>query len=373
MRIKIIQHDNMRGSIDYLYEKQDKEGNYLHPISSNFDKELFHEHVSSVINANEERTGKQLQRNNTMKHLVLTFHPDDSKLIEDKADEILAEVLNELGINDPIDFGLTAFVHQDRAHPHIHIAFTRIGLSGEKINDSNLGWKVNDIAKKIEQQFNLTVAKKQPLMNIQRTDLYKPTKRGQLLKTINYALQRSKNVEEYKKILLSHGIFPKINEKDQTITYINNTDRIAYEEKILPSQARLKNLSMAIKRHKLSKEEQQSLNDLQTAITSCRTLEEIKELFKGEKIYYNQVDDYITDIRIVTPTQTIKMDHFSLVNIKIEKDENISKFEYIQNPIIFESINQNTFETDREEQETKNRHKKAHQKGKGQSGMKVKY
>lgn len=375
MRIKIIQHKRMDTSINYLYSKLENPDTKLHQgwLGTNPTVEHFNEHVNQVLQSEEEKTGKKLDRNNMIKHMAITFHPKDRQKLESLQDEILKKVIEDLGIEDAHNFGLTAFIHNDRAHPHIHIAFTRVGIDGRKFDDKKIGWRVNDLAKKLEKEFNLVVASSnKPKISIQSKYLYSPTGRGELLKLINHALENARSFTEYKSILNKHGIFPKVDEKSGTITYVNNKLHDAYPEKILPKQARLSNIHAAIKSHKLTKEQQEVRANLQNAIHECKSLEELKNLFKGSKIYFEKDGDYARNIKIHTESQIITLEDFVIANPKVEAEENITKFEYIKKPIIFEDIYHDR-ETEFEEKKQQRQAKKSRRKGKNQDGMKVKY
>ncbi len=381
MRIKIISHNNMKASVSYLYGKLEDENTELNtsvnmPI---YEKEQFFSFIDSCRIAQEERTGRKSKTNNMIKHLVVSLHPKDRELFEEKKPEIIKDILKAIGIKDPEDHGLTIFDHHDTAHPHIHLAFSRVSLGGEVFNDKNLGYRLNDLADVLDKKYGLRSNKNnKSRIHIRNKHLYKPTEKGTLLKLIDYAAKNSNNLKEFKATLLNHGIFPKINEEKGTISYVNNSSHVSFPEYKLPVGARLKNLYKTIKTNKLSQKEKEYKQELKAAIIQCKNLQEIKDLFKGSKVYFQKGETHISNIKIETESEVISLSEFMIENPKIDTtiDDEITKGNnvsaYMKIPLIFEPIIMgNDYEMrkqQREEKQASNKRKKGKQKG-----MKIKY
>jgi hypothetical protein len=319
MRIKVIQHAQMQNSINYLYRKSEGELASIMPGFSPCNTlDVFNSHID-IIKNDLENDNDSAQRNNLIKHFVVTFSPQDKGRFEEKKEEILKDILNKIGISDPENYGLTAFFHEDKNHPHIHVVFSRVGLNGEKFKDNNIGWRLNDIAKEIEKKYNLVQATKEPFrIKITNKHLYRPTKRGELLKLIDYSTKHSRTITEFKEIMSRHGIFVKENEKDNTFTYINNKDHIAYEDKLLPKGARKEGVYMNIKTNKLTSSEQKQQSDLKTLISKCNTLQELKNLFPESKITYTKDGNNLYNIKIQTPDRVYALHEFGLAHLGFE-------------------------------------------------------
>lgn len=347
MRIKIISHNRMKKSIDYLYDKLDNPDTRLYPsLSTCENSEEFFKEIYDRIDEQTDKINKSISINNTIKHLVLTFHPNDKSILPNYIDQILVDVFKELKI-DPENHHMTGFEHNDRAHPHIHLAFSRIGVDGTIFDDQKLGWKINELAKEIEKKYSLTKALEQSpkKISIKKKYLYQPTKRGDLLKLINYGILESKSLTDFQKILKDHGVIAKKME-DGTINYITK-DRVVYKESIMPKEARLKNLYTLIKTQKHSKEYTEFRNNLKNNINQCKTINDIKALFPDSKVKYQRDGVFVQNVTIDYNGMQIKINETILADIKTDvyvksEDTNIPIIfvPYIENNHSFEENKQ---------------------------------
>ncbi len=351
MRIKIISHNRMKKSVEYLFDKltneDTKDTTRMYPSLSTFsNSDSFFKSIYARIDEQSEKVNKNLSVNNTTKHLVLTFHPNDKSVLPQYMDEILKDVFEELKI-DPENHHLVGFEHNDRSHPHIHIAFSRIGVDGTIFDDQKLGWKINEIAKKIEKKYSLTIAADQKPngITITRKHLYKPTKRGKLLKLINYGILESNSITEFQSVLKRHGVTVKKLENG-TLNYITS-DRIVYKEEIMPKEARLHNLYNIIKTQKNSKETIDKRIDLQNKILKCKSIKDIKDLFPNSKVYYQVDGSFVQNITIDADGEQIKLNNLILENIEL--DPYVKSYD-TNNSINFVSHNSNDNSFDEKKQ-----------------------
>lgn len=363
MRIKIISHNRMKTSVNYLYDKLDNPDCKFHPKLGTFDtaKEFISE-IYDRIDEHTDRVNKSIDINNTIKHLVVAFSPDDKENLNKNLDDILEDVFKELDI-DPENQNLTAFIHNDRAHPHVHLIFSRVGVDGKIFDDQKLGWKINTIANKLDKKYELAKPKKGSI-TIRNKYLYGPTTRGSLLKLINFATIESKNLTEFQNILKEYGVIAK-KTPDGKFNYITK-DRTVFAEKILPKEARMSNLYTLIKTQKHTKAYTELRNDIQTKLLTCKTLNEVKEKFPDAIIKYQRKDDQILNLTIEQNGMQIKLHEALQVEIKTG---GYIKNDYSDFPLIFVPTNPDTRDA-REEERQKRMSKKNGKKTK-QLGFKV--
>ncbi|MCF8433207.1 MAG: relaxase/mobilization nuclease domain-containing protein [Crocinitomicaceae bacterium] len=236
MIVKVIQHNNMTNSVNYLYSKMDNKPS----ITGSHDKYLSNLTAKSFLtqsNALKDtyglEIGKELERNNNIKHLVVSFHNKDKERFDVVKDKIIEDLHKELGI-DPEQHLANIFVHNDKEHPHIHVLFSRVGEGNSVFNDQKIGKRMGEFAKKMNKKYNLYHPEKNnSKITIDKKHLYKPTYKGDLMKLIDYATKEANGLQNFQDILRRHGVRTKINKDSEFIYMIPNvnipsTEEVAY-------------------------------------------------------------------------------------------------------------------------------------------------
>lgn len=147
------------------------------------------------------------------KHISLSFHAKDSARMTDEFMEQMArEYMEEMGIKD------TEFVvyrHHDKAHPHCHIAFSRVNKYGNVISDSKELKRNRDICKELTLKHGLYMADGKDEVNKEQLN-GKDKLRYDMLELVMDAKENSTNWEEFKEQLEVVGI--KLNFRYNNVT-----------------------------------------------------------------------------------------------------------------------------------------------------------
>lgn len=90
-------------------------------------------------------------------HISLDFHPEDApKMTDDLMAEIAQNYMTQMGLTD------TPYIvvrHNDKAHPHCHIVFSRVDNAG-KILTQTTNFKKNErVCKALNKKYGLTIGK----------------------------------------------------------------------------------------------------------------------------------------------------------------------------------------------------------------------
>lgn len=363
MRIKIIHHNQMKRSVNYLFDKlTNPQTKLFERLAPHTTAQSFIDNVNELKEIQQNKTGKKLDINNSIKHLVVSFHPEDREQLPHKIDSILEDVFKMLNLN-PENHGVTVFEHNDRPHSHYHLIFSRVGVEGELFNDQKLGWRINDLANRLDEKYSLTKEKKRSV-KIHFKHLYKPTTRGELLKLINFATFESKSLTEFQKILQEYGVHTRKGE-DMKLTYITK-DRKVFPEDRLPKEARMRNLYNLIKTQKHTKEFLEFRNEIQTKIQFCESLNDLKIMFPEAKINYQRDGDVLRNVSIHYMGMTIRLDETIVGETHVRHDEHADSFIL---PIIFIPFSKDNSYEEEKEKILSEKHKR---RGK-QLGFKIQY
>jgi hypothetical protein len=161
MVAKIVEGKSIRGILHYNEDKVEKgEAKVLmaNGFATEIDRLNFHQRLYRF------ETLHQLSpriKCNAM-HITLNFHPDD-KLDMGRMQQITSEYLEKIGFGEQ---PYIAYQHLDAAHPHIHIATTRIQRDGKPIFTNKIGWRLSEPARKeLEEKFGLVKAQGRKLKN----------------------------------------------------------------------------------------------------------------------------------------------------------------------------------------------------------------
>ena len=102
---------------------------------------------------------------NKIMHIILSHSPEDMDKIRGKEEVILSDYLQRLaqgkGKNEGLDLMNTQFVvikHKDKKHTHYHILANMVDNKGERLKDSNIGYKAKSASIDITKKHDLTKA-----------------------------------------------------------------------------------------------------------------------------------------------------------------------------------------------------------------------
>lgn len=323
MRIKIISHDKMVHSVNYLYNKLEKENAIIYPSLS------YHNTSESFINKVKENienykiTGKECNINPSIKHAVVTFHPNDASKLNRDLDLILNETIDKIGI-DRENMNLTAFIHNDRLHPHVHLIWTRIGDDGTIFKDNKLGWKLNDIAKEMDKKHALSTPSKSMKLSLTDKELYNPTNRSTLLQLLYNATAESTSKNQFLAYLKGNNIARIKTKSNETIYVLNNNDnanRIVVHENTLPSIFRDQNLLKTINSQVLSPTEKSLRETLKENISKCNSLNDVKSLFPGCRMQYQKQGNTVYNLKIHTNQAIVSLSDINISSLTLETKE----------------------------------------------------
>ena len=163
MMAKIVYGSNFKGVVDYILDK-DKGVQKL--ISDG----LFMENKDTIamsFNIQSQMNGKVAK---PVGHIALSFsREDEPRLTNHVMAGIALEYMERMGIRDTQFFIAR---HFDKEHPHVHIAFNRIGNDGRTISDRNERLRSTRICKELTLKYGLHMAGGKE--NVKRNRLKEP-------------------------------------------------------------------------------------------------------------------------------------------------------------------------------------------------------
>ena len=163
MMAKIVYGSNFKGVVDYILDK-DKGVQKL--ISDG----LFMENKDTIamsFNIQSQMNGKVAK---PVGHIALSFsREDEPRLTNHVMAGIALEYMERMGIRDTQFFMAR---HFDKEHPHVHIAFNRIGNDGRTISDRNERLRSTRICKELTLKYGLHMAGGKE--NVKRNRLKEP-------------------------------------------------------------------------------------------------------------------------------------------------------------------------------------------------------
>lgn len=256
MIVKVIQHNSMPSSVAYLYNKAENDSRntgghqkYLpNPTKDDFMYALEH-----LMVMRSDLTGRDLTVNNQIQHLVLSCHASDSLQFDIQKDKILKDLFKELGII-PENQLVNVFVHNDKAHPHLHVLFSRIGEDLTVYEDGNIGKRMGEFSERISKQYGFKFKNEEVKISISQRHLYKPTEKGNLLKLIDFAVKEAEHLTDFRGILKKNGVVARFTSDDKVI-YMTPNPLLAPKEEVplIIEKLRLKQLSREKFKKELSK------------------------------------------------------------------------------------------------------------------------
>lgn len=176
MMAKIVHGSNFKGVVDYILDKDKGVQIVAH-------EGLFMENKDTIamsFNIQSQMNGKVTK---PVGHIALSFSKEDEPRLTNRVmSGIALEYMERMGIRDTQFFIAR---HFDKEHPHVHIAFNRIGNDGRTISDRNERLRSTRICKELTLKYGLHMAGGKE--NVKRNRLKEPdrTKYGlyDILKT----------------------------------------------------------------------------------------------------------------------------------------------------------------------------------------------
>jgi hypothetical protein len=147
-------------------------------------------------------------------HISLSWSPDDKdKLNDEKMVSIAKEYLQRMKIQDT---QLLIVKHKDRAHPHIHIVYNRVGNEGKTIPDKFQRLNNIKISKELTLKHGMHIGQGKEKVNRQQLKGIDKLK-YELYDTIKKVSQKVTRMAELKQELLKQGIGMQFKYKSGTL------------------------------------------------------------------------------------------------------------------------------------------------------------
>ena len=163
MMAKIVQGSNFKGVVDYILDKNKGVQLVAH-------EGLFMENKDTIamsFNIQSQMNGKVSK---PVGHIALSFSKEDELRLTNRfMAGIALEYMERMGIRDTQFFIAR---HFDKEHPHVHIAFNRIGNDGRTISDRNERLRSIRICKELTLKYGLHMADSKE--NVKRNRLKEP-------------------------------------------------------------------------------------------------------------------------------------------------------------------------------------------------------
>ncbi len=149
MMAKIVHGSNFKGVVDYILDKDKGVQLVAH-------EGLFMENKDTIamgFNIQSQMNGKVAK---PVGHIALSFSKEDGpRLTNPVMAHIALEYMERMGLRNTQFFIAR---HFDKEHPHVHIAFNRIGNDGRTIPDRNERLRSTRICKEITLKYGLHMA-----------------------------------------------------------------------------------------------------------------------------------------------------------------------------------------------------------------------
>lgn len=163
MMAKIVHGSNFKGVVDYILDKDKGAQLVAH-------EGLFMENKDTIamsFNIQSQMNGKVAK---PVGHIALSFSKEDEpRLTNHVMAHIALEYMEKMGLRNTQFFIAR---HFDKDHPHVHIAFNRIGNDGRTISDRNERLRSTRICKELTLKYGLHMADGKD--NVKRNRLKEP-------------------------------------------------------------------------------------------------------------------------------------------------------------------------------------------------------
>ena len=149
MIAKIIKGSSFRGVVNYILDKG-KDAKILACDG------LFAEDKDTIAMSFEAQSKMNPKVTKPVGHIALAFSKEDEHRLTDRAMAGIAlEYLKKMGITNT---QILIVRHFDKEHPHVHIAFNRIGNDGRTISDRNERIRSIRVCKELTRKYSLYFA-----------------------------------------------------------------------------------------------------------------------------------------------------------------------------------------------------------------------
>ena len=163
MMAKIVHGSNFKGVVDYILDKNKG-------VQKLISDGLFMENKDTIamsFNIQSQMNGKVAK---PVGHIALSFSKEDEPRLTNHVMAYIAlEYMEKMGLRNTQFFIAR---HFDKEHPHVHIAFNRIGNDGRTISDRNERLRSTRICKELTLKYGLHMAGGKD--NVKRNRLKEP-------------------------------------------------------------------------------------------------------------------------------------------------------------------------------------------------------
>lgn len=163
MMAKIVHGSNFKGVVDYILDK----GKGVQIVAH---EGLFMENKDTIAMSFDIQSQMNGKVAKPVGHIALSFSKEDEpRLTNHVMAHIALEYMEKMGLRNPQFFIAR---HFDKEHPHVHIAFNRIGNDGKTISDRKERLRSTRICKELTLKYGLHMAGGKE--NVKRNRLKEP-------------------------------------------------------------------------------------------------------------------------------------------------------------------------------------------------------
>ena len=149
MMAKIVHGSNFKGVVDYILDKGKGVQVVVH-------EGLFMENKDTIAMSFDIQSQMNGKVSKPVGHIALSFSKEDEpRLTNHVMANIALEYMEKMGLRNTQFFIAR---HFDKEHPHVHIAFNRIGNDGRTISDRNERVRSTRICKELTLKYGLHMA-----------------------------------------------------------------------------------------------------------------------------------------------------------------------------------------------------------------------
>lgn len=163
MMAKIVHGSNFKGVVDYILDK----GKGVQVVAH---EGLFMENKDTIAMSFDIQSQMNGKVTKPVGHIALSFSKEDEPRLTNHVMAYIAlEYMEKMGLRNTQFFIAR---HFDKEHPHVHIAFNRIGNDGKTISDKNERLRSTRICRELTLKYGLHMAGGKE--NVKRNRLKEP-------------------------------------------------------------------------------------------------------------------------------------------------------------------------------------------------------
>lgn len=206
MMAKIVHGSNFKGVVDYILDK----GKGVQAVAY---EGLFMENKDTIAMSFDIQSQMNGKVAKPVGHIALSFSKEDEPRLTNRLMAGIAlEYMERMGIRDTQFFIAR---HFDKEHPHVHIAFNRIGNDGRTISDRNERLRSTRICKELTLKYGLHMAGGKD--NVKRNRLKEPDRtKYRLYDILKTEVGRCGNWDVLVANLHRQGVEARFKHKGQT-------------------------------------------------------------------------------------------------------------------------------------------------------------